>query len=270
MKDDFAENLAFLCSYQPSIAAVCRKLGFNRQQFNKYLGGQARPSRHNMRRICDFFGVTESEMHLDAEKFEELVGLRRKPVQEAQITGALRHLDTLRRHSQNLDKYVGYYFRYFFSFGNSGLIIRSLAQIVETDGQYYWKNIEIMRDPISGQQTGINKYEGAVFYLADRIYIMEYETLEVNSITEMTLYPSHRSRVDRLLGIQTGGPTRRGRKPGASKAALEFIGKDIDIKAALYQCGLFRPDDRRIRPDLVDLIRNTINDGDFVLDVEEP
>lgn len=191
-------------------------------------------------------------------------------MQAEQTTGALRHLDVLRRHSQHLDKYIGYYSRSFFSFGNSGLIIRSLAKIVESDGQFYWKNIEIMRSPDGRRQTGINKYEGAVFYLADRIYIMEYETLEVNSITEMTLYPSHRSRVDRLVGIQTGGPTRRGRKPGASRTVLEFIGKDINIKAALYQCGLFRPEDPRIWPDLVDLIRNTIRDGDFVFDIDEP
>mgnify|MGYP001972390984 CR=1 FL=1 len=43
-----------------SIAAVCRRVGINRQQFNKYLAGAVRPSRHNMRRICDFFGVTEA------------------------------------------------------------------------------------------------------------------------------------------------------------------------------------------------------------------
>ena len=58
-------------------------------------------------------------------------------MQAEQTTGALRHLDVLRRHSQRLNKYIGYYSRSFFSFGNSGLIIRSLAKIVESDGQFY-------------------------------------------------------------------------------------------------------------------------------------
>ena len=58
MATDFSANLNLLCSYQRSIAEVCRKLKLNRQQFNRYLNGQSRPSRHNMRRICDYFGVT--------------------------------------------------------------------------------------------------------------------------------------------------------------------------------------------------------------------
>jgi hypothetical protein len=42
---DFTHNLGLLCSYQRSIAEICRKLGFNRQQFNKYLAGSVMPSR---------------------------------------------------------------------------------------------------------------------------------------------------------------------------------------------------------------------------------
>jgi hypothetical protein len=75
---------------------------------------------------------------------------------------------------------------------------------------------------------GMNKYAGALFYLADRIHIVEYETLDFKSITQVTLYPSHQHRLLRLMGIQTGGPTRRGRKPGASKVALDYLVKDIN------------------------------------------
>ena len=65
MQDDFRQNLALLCSYFPSISEVCRKLDINRQQFNKYLAGSAHPSRRNMRRICDFFGVSEAELLME-------------------------------------------------------------------------------------------------------------------------------------------------------------------------------------------------------------
>ncbi len=76
--DPVTQNLGYICTYYPSIADVCRRLKFNRQQFNKYLSGQVRPSRHNMRRICDFFGVTESEMLLDHGRFVEIISLRRR------------------------------------------------------------------------------------------------------------------------------------------------------------------------------------------------
>lgn len=270
MTNDFSANLSLLCSYNASIAEVCRQLKFNRQQFNKYLSGQSRPSRANMRRICDFFGVSEAEILLDHVQFEHLIGLRRKPVQRGDLVKPLRHLECLYQQSQSLDKYLGFYFRYFYSFGNTGFVMRSFASIYRDDEKYYWKNFEIVRDPETGRIRDLSKYEGAVFYLADRIYIMEYETLERNSITQMTLYSSHRHRLDKLVGIQTGGPTRRGRKPSASKVVLEYLGKNLDVKAALRKCGLFHPDSRHIRTDTIALIENSIAGGSFVLDVEEP
>ena len=270
MQDDFRQNLALLCSYFPSISEVCRKLDINRQQFNKYLAGSARPSRHNMRRICDFFGVSEAELLMEAHQFEEIIALKRKPVQQAELSRPMRHLDRLYQRCQSLEKYVGYYFRYFYSFGNPGQVIRSLALVYNEDDRYFWKNIEVLRDPGTGRTSGLNKYEGALFYLADRIYILEYESIELNTITQATLYPSHRNRLDMLLGIQTGGPTRRGRKPGASKVALEYLGRSIDVRAALRRTGLFDPQDGAVRPDILNLIDNRIATGSYVMDVEEP
>ncbi|WP_397544108.1 helix-turn-helix domain-containing protein [Roseovarius salis] len=270
MSSDFSANLNLLCSYQRSIAEVCRRLGVNRQQFNKYLSSQSRPSRRNMRRICDYFGVTESEILMEHGQFEQMIALRRRPVERTELERPLHHLETIWRNSQQMQKYVGFYFRYFFSFGNKGMVIRSLASIHRDDDRYYWKNIEILRDPRTGHVSSLNKYEGAVFFLADRIYIMEYETLEVNSITQVTLYPSYQHRLDRLFGIQTGGPTRRGRKPGASRVALEYLGRDIDVRQALRQTGLYEPSGGDIREDIVGAITNTIQPGDFVLEIDEP
>jgi hypothetical protein len=39
---------------------VCRGIDIIRQQFNKYLSGQVTPSRHNRRRIGDFFNIDEA------------------------------------------------------------------------------------------------------------------------------------------------------------------------------------------------------------------
>ena len=270
MSDELRHNLALLCSYHPSVAEVCRRLDINRQQFNKYLAGGSHPSRRNMRRICDFFGVSESELLMEPQQFEEIVALKRKPLQQEALSKPLRHLDRLYQHSQDLEKYLGYYFRYFYSFGNHGKVIRSLARVYTEDNKYYWKNIEILRDPETGRSNGVNKYEGVLFYLADRIYILEYEAIEVNTITQATLYPSHRNRIGVLLGIQTGGPTRRGRKPGASKVAMEYLGRDINVRQALKRTGLFDPSAGSIRSEILSLIENAIEPPSFVLDVEEP
>jgi len=267
---NFHVNLAMLCDRYPSISEVCRKIGINRQQFNKYLSGQVCPSRHNMHRLCDFFGLTQSEMLMETARLEQLVGPRDKPMDKAQLDLPLRHLDRIFARAQPVERYSGYYFRYFYSFGNKSCIIRSLARIVIREGRGYFKNIEVLRDPDTGQWTGNNKYEGVVFQLADRIQIFEYETKELNSVTQMTLYPSYRQRIDFLMGVQTGGPTRRGRKPGASRVAMEFLGTEINLRRALAQTGLFRPDDPSLRQDIVASIINKIRDGDFVLEVDEP
>lgn len=270
MDSDFARNLGMLCSYYPSIAEVCRKLSINRQQFNKYLAGQSRPSRHNMRRICDFFGITESEMLLEPEHLEQIVGLRRQPVTDDRLDLPMQHLENLYAVSGSLERYAGYYYRYFFSFGNQGKIIRSLCVISERAGRYYWKNIERIDSAGASRKTMTNKYEGVVFLITDRIFIIEYETLLRNSITQVTLYPSYRTRVERLLGIQTGGPVRRGRKPGASRVLLEYLGQSIDTRRALSRCGLYDADDPALSASTVELIRNRIPDHGFVLEVDEP
>ncbi len=269
MEANLPRNLGTLCSYYTSIAEVCRKLAINRQQFNKYLCGQSRPSRHNMRRICDFFGVTESEILLEPDRFEEIVGLRRRPVTDERLKQPLLHLENLYAASGNLSRYEGFYFRYFYSFGHSGRIIKSLCVISEQDGKHYWKNVERIRQGDGDTPATINKYVGVVFLIADRIFIIEYETLLTKTITQVTLYPSYRSRVDRLVGIQTGGPIRRGRKPGASRVLLEYLGRNVNIRKALGQCGLFDANDTRLPADVEEMIRNDIPEGRFVLEVDE-
>ncbi|PSJ62750.1 helix-turn-helix domain-containing protein [Pseudaminobacter soli (ex Li et al. 2025)] len=270
MDDDFPRNLALLCSYHASIADACRRLGMNRQQFNKYLSGHTRPSRRNMRRMCDFFGVTEAEMLMEPAQLEQIVALRRRPDPVPQIRRPLMYVEALYRRSQSLEKYVGFYYRYFYSFGNKGMITKSLAAIKRIDDQYYWKNIEINRHKDTEKTIGFSKYTGTVLYLADRIHIVEYESLNFTSITQMTLYPSHQHRLFRLMGVQTGGPTRRGRKPGASKVALDYLGKEVDLRKALAGAGLFLPDSKALPADIAGLVANSVPPGAFVLEVDEP
>tara|TARA_R110002020_G_scaffold24424_7_gene80436 strand:- start:22 stop:834 length:813 start_codon:yes stop_codon:yes gene_type:complete len=270
MENDLPQNLALLCSYHRSIAEACRGLGLNRQQFNKYLSGQSHPSRRNMRKLCDFFGVTESEILMEPAQFEQIVALRRKPDPLPQMRRPLQQVEALYRRSQSMEKYIGYYYRYFFSFGNKGLITRSLVSVHADSGRYYWKNIELLRDPDTRKTFGLNKYEGAMFFLADRIHVIEYESLDFKSITQVSLYANHQHRLLRLMGIQTGGPTRRGRKPGASKVALDYLGRDVDLRKAMAGIGLFRPESGSIPADIVNLVSNDIPEGAYVLEVDEP
>ncbi|MCQ0092748.1 helix-turn-helix domain-containing protein [Roseovarius sp. M141] len=51
----FGENLRSLSADYPSIAGLCRDLGINRTQFNRYLSGDSFPRPDVLHRICQFF-----------------------------------------------------------------------------------------------------------------------------------------------------------------------------------------------------------------------
>ena len=53
----FGANLRQLAHRYPSIAGLCRQLGINRTQFNRYLSGESFPRPDVLHRICVFFDV---------------------------------------------------------------------------------------------------------------------------------------------------------------------------------------------------------------------
>ncbi|MWD29195.1 helix-turn-helix domain-containing protein [Aquicoccus sp. SCR17] len=264
--DPFPENLAYACSLFPSIAHVCRRIGINRQQFNRYLAGTVRPSRHNMRRICDFFGVTEAEILQEPSRFAEQISLRRGPSTdgEAMILGPT--LKRLSLASASLDRYCGAYFRYFYSYSVPGLIMRSFAVLYRQNDYYVWKNVERGRGTAAGALE-VHKYEGLAFFLGERINVVENECMLSSSITQMMLYPSYSAGIDYLLGIQTGGPLKRGRKPAASRVLLDYLGQNVDTRRALAQCGMFEP--HEIDPHIAGLVANEMTPGSWVFEVEQ-
>ncbi|MCR8546302.1 helix-turn-helix domain-containing protein [Salipiger sp. P9] len=57
LRSVFGANLRRLGRDAPSISALCRDLGINRTQFNRYLAGESFPRPDVLHRICRFFGV---------------------------------------------------------------------------------------------------------------------------------------------------------------------------------------------------------------------
>ena len=53
----FGRNLRLLCQPYASVSALCRDLGINRIQFNRYLSGESFPQPDILQRICAYFKV---------------------------------------------------------------------------------------------------------------------------------------------------------------------------------------------------------------------
>lgn len=247
---DFTRNLGLLCSYQRSIAETCRRLAFNRQQFNKYLAGSVMPSRRNMRRICDFFGVTESELLLPEDEFRQLVALRpsgladRLPPAVARFQASSRGLP---------DRYLGDYLLYSPSFAMPGLFTVSFVRMSRQDGMVVWKNIEFLRrHDRQGRARRISKYVGLVAEVGDRLSVMQEEGLRHEEVNQTILYPGYDSPVRRLYGMHLSLTDMHRRTPAASRVVLERIESAPDLRRTLRLCGQYPAD--RIPYDIRELL----------------
>lgn len=63
IRENLAVNLRRLIRGHASVSAVCRALGMNRTQFERYLQGQAVPNKATARLICDYFKIDENELY---------------------------------------------------------------------------------------------------------------------------------------------------------------------------------------------------------------
>lgn len=265
---DFCQNLRLLCSYESSIAAVCRDLKVNRQQFNKYLVGSVFPSARNFRAVCDYFGVTDSEIMLEHARLAEIILLKpQRKVVARKGTGDNELISRFMNRSAVIpDRYIGYYFRYFFSCAYVGYITKSLVRIYRKNGITCWKNIEILKRRDRHEQTqAVYKYDGIVSMIADRIYVFEEEILLRNSVTQTILYPSYTNRIRQLVGIQTALSDLSMRNPAATRVVLEYLAPSINIKKAMKSCGSILESNAELTKEMIMKISNRIGDQERVL-----
>jgi hypothetical protein len=254
--DHFAENLRTLCRQAPSVAHVCRQLDFNRQQFARYLNGATLPSLHNIRRICDYFGVDDTGMFLPPERFQALISgrpatPRRSPSLHA---GVLEAIDLpVNTDFEGALKYVGYYFRYLRSVEYPGMIIKAAVKVFADRGRVRTKAIERLR-PEQGARGRHEsfKYAGLLMLLTDRVFMVETDVLLGNAIIQTILHPSVKYPIELLFGEGFGISSGPSREPYMTPIVYEFIGLQPDLRAVLRQCRLYAQES----PAIDDRVRN--------------
>ena len=254
MSDQFTKNLRYLCGPKGSISQVCREIGINRQQFNKYLNRQSKPSAHNLQRLCEYFRVSEAQLYLPHHEFIKLHELAPNRLFEQQIQA------TLGESSKELKRYLGYYHSHCFSLGYHGKIIRSLVCLYEHQGQYFSKSIErlLVTDHSGHQHRYITKYTGVASMSCNRLFLAEKEMLWGQSFTMTILYPSYQSHISQLHGISTGCPTR-GRVPSSTRVMYQFLGRNVNKYQALKKCGLFDANSGEFSEELLGQLENRID-----------
>lgn len=247
----FARNLGVLCTEKRSVAEVCRALGFNRQQFARYLSGETLPSPHNLKRIATGFGVTVEDL-LNAEDIDSARAFH-GPVQGS------RTIDGLigRAFPGDMDRLrtmLGYHYMFFVEPFEPDKIMRTLIHVYERDGKVLTKTVE--RLTYQGTEaTHFAKFEGMMSLHGSLLFLLEFETTHVGSIVESVFFGPPNRRIDMLTGLTLGVTKETYHRPYASPIALKFLGRTVNIRERLSGPGLFRPDDRRLDPKIRSLFR---------------
>jgi len=243
---DFVENLKLLCAHYSSIAEVCRKIGINRTQFNKYLNAQVHPSKSNIRIICDFFGVEEFEIMMPHDQFKNLL-LPQKlaPSGEGDLSAFFEKTKQLKSASGvTLTRYLGWYYEFYFSLGYPGQVFQSLIEIKQnTNGLTYKRYERLIANGKKHEKVTHCLYDGITINLCDRIFLLDVESLTENEITQTILFPSYRSQIKHLHGLKLGVSSMSHRSPACTRVLYDFIGKTINFKNAFKQCGLYQKED---------------------------
>ncbi len=241
--DDYRANLQFCCDHYRSVSEVCRRLKVNRQQFNRYLAGAAVPSRHNHRRISDFFGLEEHELLMPREAFAATFAHRaaaRQPPAAIDRHAALLR-DASRSGSRDLHEYRGFYFKYFYSYLGNARIKRELAHW-HYDGDTLVSSVKQRftgEDEDGEASLRFATYRGLVGVCGDRLTTIDVQRGGTGEMSMMILYPKRRL-LRRLHGMTIWVSHGSARAIGAARVVMDFIGTEIDVRAAL---GTFDADD---------------------------
>jgi transcriptional regulator with XRE-family HTH domain len=260
-------NLRLLCSHYRSVAEVCRKIRINRGQFNKYLCGKSIPTRFNLKRICDFFGVEEFEVGLPTEQFVALIGLKNNKAEHVEKAAPqIMHEHLREKSSLELKAHIGFYYEYYHAMTEPGSILCSLVHVrAEGDDIVYERNERLQ---ITGAQEAFEQYQylGIAYYLRDRLFLIDYESLTSNEITQTILIPSFKSCITRLNGLKMGVSAADHRAPACSRVVWEYLGQEINRVDAYRRVRLYKPDDCAIDDDLrARLAQTQIVEGLFVI-----
>lgn len=140
--------------------------------------------------------------------------------------------------------------------------MRTLVCLEERDGGVVYQRTERM--PVApGKRPCHNRYVGAAVKLADRLFLIDHETLNGHEITQTILFPSFQSQVTRLTGLKMGVADNSERMPCCVRVVYQRLDEQTSLREALAQCGLLALDDPSRDAALLAAIQNDIAAGEY-------
>ncbi|UWQ32171.1 helix-turn-helix transcriptional regulator [Leisingera sp. M527] len=253
---NLSANLRMLCSYGRSVSDVCRRIGINRQQFNKYLTGQTAPSLATLRRVCDFFGVDEAEILQEKKAFAKLVRLRPPVLARSDDPLSEQIEKVIRRDRRNaglLERHAGYYNIYMSPDPSKNYLLKSIGRIFGNGHDWFSKELERYEDDEFAIPSTL-KHSGLVFEAHNRIFITSREQGQGNGMWTTALIASDYEEPSFLPGLLQGIEPEGGHMLYGTRVVWEYLGKSPDLRAILQRCGAYKSD----HSEVPEFVRNSI------------
>ena len=231
--DLIAANLRYACATMPSVSHFCRQHGFNRQQFNRYIAGQARPSPYNLLRIAQAFGLDPRDFDRSHETFRRRMARRGPPAADADpLEGSLPgDLAVLR-------KYLGFYRTWHLSLSWPGHIVCSCTHLREREGRVLVTSSERIEEPESGIRQH-SRYLGFAAYRRGRIFVMESTRGIEPTFGQTVLLPFEMHQRRYLRGLTMGVSWRNDNQPYAARMIWQYLGTRTDLRRLLARRGAY-------------------------------
>jgi len=236
------ENLKIACATQRSISHLCRAIDINRQQFNRYINGQTRPSAHNLARIANYFDLDAADFDLAPKQFRERL---HKPV--LGINGGSELLKAFPGNLIALRRHIGYFQTYYRSPSWPGMVVCSCSRLIEQGGLVQAKSMERLRDLGSGIQQ-FSKYLGLAAFYRNRIFITQRVVGPNAMLSQTILLPFDEYQRVYLRGTTMGISWRRENLPYASRMIWRHVGTEPDLRELLARCGPVPLSSRQLPP----------------------
>ena len=229
--DAFAANLRHICDQRGSISQICRKIGINRQQFNKYLSGRHLPSSANVRTIADHFGLSPDVLFSPSDEFRSLIDgnffdtfsrLRAEP-------HVLKFLSTVMSAPESVEQsLVGAYDRFQFSSIYPRCILRASFCIYRGRDLLQHAYVEHFPNRDEPEKTAYSfKYHGFVLPIEGRLFTVDFETSQQNEMTFGIYSTVQRSARRFIFGITAGIAATMYRQPYSTRVALNYRGPGL-------------------------------------------
>jgi len=235
MTNNLPKNLRYLCANHPSVAAVCREIGINHQQFSKYLSGRSLPSPNNLRRIARFFAVDEATLlgpQVELQQQTMQVGrskseLRRDPLVDA-FPGDLSRLRPL----------LGAYRVFFCAPDDPSKVVVNAAFLDEREGTVFSRVVETLVDSRSSARRW-TRCDGKAAHRAGQLFIVDKERGPDAPLSVYILTKQHRDRSGNLFGTMSYLASLAGRQPTSSPVVWVKVRATTPVRDLFKDCGIY-------------------------------